>query len=153
MEESFTEEDSSVRCCCGLALDQTQSEISERNTEKVENIALAAMPYSVGLRAAAAILTAAWIDARVITQISTNRAIDHNKIKRAQEKLMKSASEEFSKFVSLPKSIAFFFDGRTDMTKIVLCKEGSVKCYPATIKKSTIPYPPNVGENIFFILL
>ena len=42
-EKSFTEKDSSVGSCCELALDQIQSEISERNTEKVKNITLAAM--------------------------------------------------------------------------------------------------------------
>ena len=42
LEESSTEEDSSVESCCELALDQIQSEISERNTNKVENVALAA---------------------------------------------------------------------------------------------------------------
>ena len=49
----------------------------------------------------------AWIDAGVITQGSTNLAIDQNKIKRAQRKLIKSVSEEFDKFVSTAK-IAFF---------------------------------------------
>ena len=48
LEENSAEEDSSVRSCGELALDQTQSEVLERNTEKVENIALAAMQYGVG---------------------------------------------------------------------------------------------------------
>ena len=61
------------------------------------------MRYGVGLRAAAAIATAAWIHAGVITQGSTNLAINHTKIKPAQEKLMKSISKEFSKFVSTAK--------------------------------------------------
>ena len=81
LEKSSTEEDSSVGSCCELALDQIQSGLSERNTEKVENITLEAMRYSVGLRTAAAIATAAWIDAGVITQGSTYLAIDHSKIK------------------------------------------------------------------------
>ena len=45
LEESSTDKDNSVRSCCELALDQTQSRISERITEKIENIALAAMQY------------------------------------------------------------------------------------------------------------
>ena len=44
------------------------------------------MRYSVGLRAAAAIANAAWIDAGVITQGSTYLVIDHNKIKQTQER-------------------------------------------------------------------
>ena len=81
----------------------------ERNTEKVKNIALAALRYGFGLRAATAIATSAWIDAGVIMQGSTNSSIDHDKIKRAQEKVMKSAFEEFSKFVSTDKIDCIFF--------------------------------------------
>ena len=79
LEESSTEEDCGVGSCCELALKQTHSELSERNIFTVENIVLVAMRYGVGLRTAAAITTAAWIDAGVITQGSTNLAIDHNK--------------------------------------------------------------------------
>ena len=93
------------------------------------------MRYGVGLRAAAAIATAAWIDTGVITQRNTYLAIDHNKIKRAQEKLMKSASEEYSEFVSTAKIDCLFFDGRIDMKYTMLCKEGSVKSYPTIIKE------------------
>ena len=56
------------------------------------------MRYGFGLQAAAA-----WIDAGVITKGSSYIAIDHDKIKRAQEELMKSASEKFSKFFSTAK--------------------------------------------------
>ena len=93
------------------------------------------MRYSVGLQAAAAIVIAAWIDAGEITQGSTNLAIDHNKIKRAQENLTKSVCEKFSKLLSTAKIDCIFFDGRIHMTKTMLCKEDSVKSYPATIKE------------------
>ena len=63
MEESSTEEDSSVELCCKIALDQIQSEISERNTNRFENVSLAAMQCGIGPQAAAAIAPAAWIDA------------------------------------------------------------------------------------------
>ena len=108
LEKSSVEEDSSLGSCCELAVDQIQSEIFGRNTEKVENIVLAAMQYGVGLRAAAAIATVAWIDAGIITQGSTYLAIDHNKIKQAQEKLMKSATKEFRRFVSTAKIDCIF---------------------------------------------
>ena len=72
LEESFTKEDSNIGSCCELALDQTLSEISERNTEKVKNIALAAMRYGIELRAAAPIATVAWIADGVITHGSAN---------------------------------------------------------------------------------
>ena len=91
------------------ALDQTQSEISERNTKKVENTASAAVRYGDGLRAAASIATAAWKGVEEITQGNTNLAICHNNIKRAQKKLMKLASEEFSKFVSTDKIDCIFW--------------------------------------------
>ena len=97
LEESSTEEDSSVESCCELALNQIQSEISERNTNEVENVALAAMGYGSGLQAAAAIAPAAWINDRIITQGSTNFAFDFVIIKIC-----------VTQGIQGPKLIAFF---------------------------------------------
>ena len=48
LEKSSTEEDSSVGSRCEIALDRIQSEILQRNTEKIKNIALEAMRYGNG---------------------------------------------------------------------------------------------------------
>ena len=73
-------------------LDQT---LNERNYADISNIALASIRYGTGLRETAAIATAAWIDGGLISKSNTRLVIDHNKVKRAQEKLMKSLSLEF----------------------------------------------------------
>lgn len=46
--------------------------------------------YGIGLRP-----TAARIDAGIITEDNTFKVIDKNKVKRAQEKLMRELGEEF----------------------------------------------------------
>ena len=65
----------------------------------IPNIALASMRHHTGLREAAEIATAAWVDAGHITPEDTNLVIDHNKIKRAQEKLVSDLQDKFEKGV------------------------------------------------------
>jgi len=60
-----------------------------RNTKNISNIALASMRHHTGLRQIAEIATAAWIDAGIITEDDTHLVIDRNKVRRAQEKLIK----------------------------------------------------------------
>ena len=67
---------------------------------------------------------------------------------------MKSASEKFSKFVSTAKIDCIFFDGRINMTKTLLCKEGLVKSYQATINEEhyTVCSEPE-GKYLFHFTL
>ena len=67
----------------------------KRNYESIRNVALASMRYGVGLRATAAIATAALIDAGIITEDDKSKVIDKSKVMRAQEKLMKELGDEF----------------------------------------------------------
>ena len=61
----------------------------KKNYDEIPNIALASVRYGIGLRPTAAIATAALIDAGIITEDDTSKVIDKNKVKRAQEKLMR----------------------------------------------------------------
>ena len=65
------------------------------NTKDISNIALASMRHHTGLRETAEIATAAWIDAGLISPEDTHLVIDHNKLKRAQEKLVGNLHEDF----------------------------------------------------------
>lgn len=66
------------------------------NTEDITNIALASLRHHTGLRETAEIATAAWIDAGLITQLDTVLVIDHNKVRRAQERIMKELEAKFA---------------------------------------------------------
>ncbi|KAL3065619.1 hypothetical protein OYC64_015720 [Pagothenia borchgrevinki] len=62
----------------------------QKNYDDIPNIALASVRYGIGLRP-----TAALIGAGIITEDNTSKVIDKNKVKRAQEKLMRELGEEF----------------------------------------------------------
>ncbi|KAI9530508.1 hypothetical protein NQZ68_004526 [Dissostichus eleginoides] len=68
---------------------------AQKNYDDIPNIALASVRYGIGLRPTASIATAALIDAGIITEDNTSKVIDKNKVKRAQEKLMRELGEEF----------------------------------------------------------
>ena len=72
---------------------QTKSPLNQTfsmyKTMKIKNIALASMRHQTILREAAEIATATLIDAKLISESNLHLIIDHNKIKRAQEKLAK----------------------------------------------------------------
>ena len=87
------------------------------------------------MRETAAIATAAWIDGGLISKSNTRLVIDHNKVKRAQEKLMKSLSLEFDEECRTEKISCILFDGRKDLTKTLMTIDGSARKYPATIKE------------------
>ena len=61
----------------------------------IENIALASMRHQTSLRETAEIATAALIDAKIISKSDCHLTIDHNKVKRAQEKLAKELDNQF----------------------------------------------------------
>lgn len=70
------------------------------------NVAMQSIRYGVGMRSTAAITTAAFIDAGLITEDDKRLVVDHNKVRRAQEKVMKSLDQEFDD----------------------LCKKGKINC-------------------------
>lgn len=63
--------------------------------EDITNIALASLRHHTGLRETAEIATAAWIDAGLISRFDTTLIIDHNKVKRAQERIMLKLNTKF----------------------------------------------------------
>lgn len=64
----------------------------QKNYDEIPNISL--VRYGIGLRPAATIVTAALTDAGIITEDNTGKMIDKNKVKRAQERLMRELGEE-----------------------------------------------------------
>ncbi|KAK1889847.1 Transcription elongation factor A protein-like 4 [Dissostichus eleginoides] len=108
----------------------------EKNYDDIPNIALASVRYGIGLRPTAAIATAALIDARIITEDNTSKVIDKNKVKRAQEKLMRELGEEFEEKCREVGDIScILFDGRIDLTNVLMEAEGSDQSFPAKIKE------------------
>jgi len=53
------------------------------------------MRHHTGLRETAEIATAAWIDAGLISDKDKHLIIDHNKVKRAQQKLIQELDDKF----------------------------------------------------------
>ena len=78
-----------------LVPDKEPSQTKKYNSMDIPNTALASMRHHTGLRETAEIATAALIDAGVVTDKDTRLVIDHNKVKRAQEKLAKEFDKEF----------------------------------------------------------
>ena len=81
------------------------------------------------------IATSAWLDAGVITEKDKHLVIDHNKVKIAQEKLVKELSVKLEKDLALNGRSCILFDGRKDDTKVLMEIEGSTKRYPGLIKE------------------
>ena len=105
------------------------------NTEDIANIALASLRHHTGLRETAEIATAAWIDAGLITHSDTTKVIDHNKVKRAQTRIMQKIivrSEEERKENGIS---CIFFDGRRDDTRFMLRAEENGKMYAGMMKE------------------
>ena len=99
----------------------------QKNYDEIPNIALANVRYGIGLRPTAAIATAALIDAEIITEDDTSKVIDKNKVKRAQEKLMRELVEEYEEKCREEGGIScILFDGRIDLTNVMMEAEGSV---------------------------
>lgn len=109
------------------------------------NLAVA-MQSTTPLRDTAGIATAAWIDAGLTL------TIDHNKAKRAQERVMKKINTKFEEDLDKGGISCIFFDGRCDQK--VLCKaEENGKMYPGIIKEEhyTVFMVPE-GKYIWHLL-
>lgn len=81
------------------------------NTMDVTNVALTAERYDVSDTAAAAIASAAYLDAGIITDDNHQLVVDRSKIRRARIILRNQNAINPSEILD-----AFFFDGRKDMT-------------------------------------
>ncbi|KAK1903534.1 Eukaryotic translation initiation factor 3 subunit C [Dissostichus eleginoides] len=109
---------------------------AQKNYDDIPNIALASVRYGIGLRPTASIATAALIDAGIITEDNTSKVIDKNKVKRAQEKLMRELGEEFEeKCMGMGGICCILFDERIDLTNVMMEAEGSDQAFPAKIKE------------------
>ena len=124
-----------------------------RNKKDIFNIALASIRHHTGLRETAEIATAAWIDGGLTTEDDTHLVIDHNKVKRAQDKIMAELNEKFEEELKVKGISCIFFDGRRDDTKVMLEMEGTTTVFPGMVKKSTTLYVVSQVENISGILL
>lgn len=123
----------------------------QKNYDEIPNIALASVRYGIGLRPTAAIATAALIDAGIITEDDTSKVIDKNKVKRAQEKLMRELGEEFEEKCREEGGIScILFDGRIDLTNVMMEAEGSVQSFPAKIKEEHYSVVSEPGSNYLF---
>ena len=83
------------------------------------------------MRETAEIATAALVDTGVITKDDT---IDHNKVKRAQEKLAKELENKFDKKIQESGVSCLLFDGRQDNTKVMLVTNDSDIHFPGVVK-------------------
>ncbi|KAI4796454.1 hypothetical protein KUCAC02_026956 [Chaenocephalus aceratus] len=129
----------------------TASTKVQKNYDDIPNIALASVRYGIGLRPTAAIATAALIDAGIITEDNTSKVIDKNKVKRAQEKLMRELGEEFEEKCREMGGIScILFDGRIDLTNVMMEAEGSDQSFPAKIKEEHYSVAGEPGSNYLF---
>jgi len=112
----------------------TSNKNEKYNNPKIGKRIKEVIRYGVSLRATAAITTAAYIDAGLVNEQDMTFIIDKNKVKRAQEKLMKSLDQEFNEHCNKDKIECIFFDGRQDATKVML-KDNSDRRFPSIIKE------------------
>ena len=73
---------------------------------------LAEHTYGVGLRATAAITTAALMDAGLITEDDKRIVVDYSKVRWVKEKLMKSLDQNFDDLYEKGGIGCTFIDGR-----------------------------------------
>lgn len=120
------------------------------NTRNISNIALASIRHHTGLREAAEIASAAWIDAGLITQEDSSLLIDHNKIRRAQQKIMNEISEQQEKELKEGGISCLLFDGRMDETKVMLEVEGVSRKFPGLVKEEHYTVCSEPGGRFLF---
>lgn len=111
------------------------SRTSDYNTLQLRNVALQSIRYGVGLRATAAITTAAFLDAGLITEGDRRLVVDHSKVKRAQEKVIKLLDEEFHDRCQTGSIKCIFFGLRKDSTKVLLKADNSSHQFPSIVKE------------------
>ena len=128
----------------------SSSKPKNRNYVKLDRVALASIRYEVGLRATAAVSTATLIDYEVITEEDTSNIIDHNKVKRAQEKVMGNLTKNFESNFKKEAASCILFDGRKDNTKIMMEADGFASSFPALIKEEHYSVCGEPGSDYLF---
>nr|XP_047127618.1 uncharacterized protein LOC124808520 [Hydra vulgaris] len=108
---------------------------SKYNTKSIRNVAINSLRYGVSSRAAAALTTAAWIDAGLISEKDTQFIVDHQKIARAQAKIMIELKNETLKSIYNRNINCILFDSRKDITKVKLEVEGFSNYFPVSINE------------------
>ena len=73
----------------------TSNKMTEYSALEIHNVAMQSIRHSVGHCATAAIIAATFMDAGLITEEDKRLLVDHNKVKRAQEKVTRSLDQEF----------------------------------------------------------
>ena len=76
--------------------------------------------------------------------------VDHNKVKRAQEKVMRTMNEKFEELCREENIDCMFFDGRQDMTKVMLKAEESDRQFPGLIKEEHYAVCSEPGGRYLF---
>ena len=105
---------------------------SPYNTDSIDNVAMASIRYGVSARATAAIATSTLLDVGVS---SDDKIIDHNKVERAKSRVMKKIQEEQeSKYYDISIQ-GILFDGRKDITKVMLETDDSSQNFPGSVKE------------------
>lgn len=84
------------------------------NTLAIPNVAKAADRYDISDSATAAIVSAGFLDAGLISSEDMQYVVDRSKVQRARRALRSSSVESISRVETLH---AFFFDGRKDQTR------------------------------------
>ncbi|XP_065665091.1 uncharacterized protein LOC136086713 [Hydra vulgaris] len=118
------------------------------NTMSIENIALASMRHHTSLRETAEIATATLIDAKIISKSDCHLIIDHNKVKRAQEKFAKKLNNQFEVDLEKNPVSCLFFDGRVDATKMFI--EVNKRSFPSLIKEEHYSFVKDPGGDYLF---
>nr|XP_047129561.1 uncharacterized protein LOC124809492 [Hydra vulgaris] len=91
---------------------------SKYNTKSIRNVAINSLRYGVSSRAAAALTTAAWIDAGLISEKDTQFIVDHQKIVRAQAKIMIELKNETLKSIDNGDINCILFDSRKQKNQL-----------------------------------
>ena len=138
----------------GININETSKGVKEKiglyNTMNIKNVASASLRHHTGLRETAEIATAALIDAKVITEGNTSLIIDHDKVKRAQEKIGKELTSKHENELSNNGLSFILFDGRKDETKVFIDIEG--RKFSGLVKEEhTVCSKP--GENYLSIFV
>jgi len=113
----------------------TSNKEPEYNKLEILDVALQSIRYGVGLCATAAITTAVLMDAGLITEDDKRLAVDHSKVRSAQEKLVKSLDQKFYDLCEEGGISCIFFDCRVNTAKVMLKADNSDKQIPSIIRQ------------------
>lgn len=109
VEDEYSDEDKTDSCGARQtsAMCASSKKRVKYNTEDITNIALASLRHHIGLRETAETTTAG-IDAWRINKFNTALLIDHNKVRKVQETLMRNSIQTNIKRMAL---VAFSLKG------------------------------------------